>query len=494
MHVSMEDLIEYLIGPLAGDQDARRLADMLEGLDNERRAVAAGMPVEGDMAVDASLLDELARADGPIGDIATIALARRGDAGAVARLDELIHSRDDAIRNAAILSLGGTGGISSTERLILLAENTSEPEGSRINTIRALASIREPRAASALQSLLQDVSKSVRVAAVRALGELGAVEGAPDPVQSLCKALRDEAREVRVCAIDALGTLADRRCVEPLAQALADQHSEVRKRAALALAELGDTRGANVLAQTLADRSVSDRIGVLRSLARMGGQEAIDALIGVLGEPGTEIPAEAARALGDLGGTRAVEPLKNLLGNGQHPVVREAAEEALLALGTTIGPPARPKRPEDSVPPSQYGIRPKPRKSAIAPGTDLVMRTIDGFECDYEPVGNGWELIVTSASGRRRRVRILLGDGDAFGRPVIRLKADICLANPKKLRAALAHNADLDCGVIAIENVRRNDRLVLLAAVPVEIADTELLRKAIRMAATTATQLADELM
>ena len=118
------------------------------------------------------------------------------------------------------------------------------------------------------------------------------------------EALSAPDQETRLQAIRALGEYGDRQAVSPLIALLANssQDGDVRAEAATALGKIGDARAVDVLIEAVKERS--------------------EALL-----------LAAAHALGRLGDSRAVEPLLRLVDRHHLIACKQAAAEALLALG-----------------------------------------------------------------------------------------------------------------------------------------------------------------
>ncbi len=121
---------------------------------------------------------------------------------------------------------------------------------------RALGLARDPRAATALATLLHADSVEVRISAARALGRAGGTACVP----ALIAALESEDWPVRAQAAKSLGALGAVDALEPLERCLSDRGWWVRANAARALRELGEP-GIEALRRTLehADRYAADR-------------------------------------------------------------------------------------------------------------------------------------------------------------------------------------------------------------------------------------------
>jgi HEAT repeat protein len=167
---------------------------------------------------------------------------------------------------------------------------------------------------------LGDSAPKARETAIGALSSLGDVRA----VEPLIAVLKDGDEFVRTAAAEALGKLGDARAVEPLVAALKDGDEFVRTAAAEALGELGDVRAVEPLVAALKDEEVNVRKAAVRALGRIW--ELTD--IVELGNRDSKVKMAAAEALGELGDVRAVEPLITAL-KDEKVNVRKAAVRAL---------------------------------------------------------------------------------------------------------------------------------------------------------------------
>ena len=105
---------------------------------------------------------------------------------------------------------------------------SSDPK-TRYDGAQALASLRRPEAAAALESLLAaDPDSRVRQSAAISLGYIGKASG----VSVLVAALKDSSAPVRFAAANSLGSLHARAAVGPLSALLNDPDAAVRRLAA----------------------------------------------------------------------------------------------------------------------------------------------------------------------------------------------------------------------------------------------------------------------
>jgi len=178
---------------------------------------------------------------------------------------------------------------------------------------------------------------SVRLEAVRALGEIGEERA----VERLVRALGHEDWLMRAAAADALGKIGDERAVERLVAALGDKSPGVQERAAVALAEIGDERVVERLVAALEDKNPGVQVWAAVALAEIGDERAVERLVTALGRSAGDkslgVQDRAAVALGKIGDERAVEPLLSALGRrspgDEDREMRMSAAHALGEIG-----------------------------------------------------------------------------------------------------------------------------------------------------------------
>ena len=191
-----------------------------------------------------------------------------------------------------------------------------------------LASSGEPGGSALLIAALSDGDRDVRRRVPLALVRLGAT--ALDP---LVNALSDDSSDIRDQAARALGQLGDRRAVDPLLKALSGDDSRVRNRAAEALGYLGDKRAVDPLIKILSDDELCVDPSAVEALGRLGDKRAVDPLMALRFRAGnSSVQRALAEALGQLGDKRAVDKLIRWAFDDS-PSVREAAANALRQLG-----------------------------------------------------------------------------------------------------------------------------------------------------------------
>lgn len=163
---------------------------------------------------------------------------------------------------------------------------------------------------------LHDGDSQTRISAIWALGSTGDTTAVPE----IQRAYLSEDAGVRKMAVYALGSIPGDASVEALVKALDDSEPDVQWNAAMALARHGRHECAVVL------RRMLDRDYVGRNVTRQ--QQAQDEV-----DPVSEVMINGLRAIGSLKERSLVESVKALSVDDPDLKVRQAALEALKAIG-----------------------------------------------------------------------------------------------------------------------------------------------------------------
>ena len=180
-----------------------------------------------------------------------------------------------------------------------------------------------------LCAALEDRSLAVRIAAARALGQIG-VAGAARPLLGKLAGGRRVPSDIVAYALIQLGPGAQR----DLVQAVSHQEPLVRAVAVEILGRTGAVSAAQALVAVLrADRSEEVRIRAARAIGRLGMLAGVAPLLAIIdaSEP-TALRVAATAALGDLGAGTATPRLERLLHDPAYHVAHNAAG-SLLRLG-----------------------------------------------------------------------------------------------------------------------------------------------------------------
>ena len=213
-------------------------------------------------------------------------------------LEEYLHSpspRDLPVVKTLVIALGE---LQTQEVAPVLIRVLRGYVGARSLAAAALGQVGDHRAGPALVESLADPSTSLRLAALKSLGNLGYVEAAPDVRRLLsfvdprvrriaaraAGQLKDHeafsilvfmAREdpsplVRPAAVEALTSLGDERTLEPLLALVADNNAYLRASLAFALCALDD--GSPAVRQAL-ERLTQDKVGHVAAATQQALQD-----------------------------------------------------------------------------------------------------------------------------------------------------------------------------------------------------------------------------
>lgn len=207
---------------------------------------------------------------------AVVSLGKIGGAAALAKLNDLLNSKDPQDRTMA------TGGLSAAG-------------GGQVAT-------------SLLTALKKETDPSVKAQIISALGNIGdsLTSQEKEPVlKALIREMENSTGDVLPRAsIDALGKLKDKRATDPLLNQL-KQHLSVEKLAEDIVSALGEIRDAR----------------------------AVELLVIMLEKhPSAGVRSEAAKALGKIGGAKALAALQKSLPLEKDGLVKAAIEKAIKAF------------------------------------------------------------------------------------------------------------------------------------------------------------------
>jgi HEAT repeat protein len=216
-----------------------------------------------------------------------------------------------------------------------LCQGLSSTRGAaRRVAIEGLGAIGSATCVNEVAFALSDEETQVRLAAVQALGRLRAPDGAPVGLEQLLAILasgRDT--ELMARAAGALGNLGQSETIEALAP----------------LARGADPRLAVAAVEAIAQLPMARRLDVLRPVLEHASPEVVKAALRALGEErdprvlvhvgrcldhdSWDVRRQAADVLGQLGGEPEVHVIRARLESEREPLVQEALQRALEALG-----------------------------------------------------------------------------------------------------------------------------------------------------------------
>lgn len=225
----------------------------------------------------------------------------------------------------------------------------------RIESVTALAKLRDKRAVECLTVALDDETARVRASAANALGYIGddraaealvralasydvALSGlaadalirlnSPNSVNALIKTLSSRNWRARAQAARVLGTMQQNLAIQPLIKLLSDPAAPVRYYASEALTQFGNAAVMLLIETIKKEESGQYRYGPARTLALIG-KPAVDPLCELLNDLSANLRITAATVLAEIGDTRAIVPLLNTLDDERYEVRQNVA----MALG-----------------------------------------------------------------------------------------------------------------------------------------------------------------
>jgi len=384
---------------LANASAANKL-DMCEGL--FRCAEALGIQGRRDEAI--AIYDQFRSVEAPHqvrGGALRGAILARGKDG-LGLLREHLRNDDYILFSAAVQTAAELPGAEVTG--VLTAELNGLPEDNQILVIQELGRRADAAALPALFALAKSGTQAVRVAAIRALPEIGDASAVPVVVELLA----DADRQISQTAQEALGGLPGREAdaavmamfnstetrrrlaaleligrrrmtisIAELLKAAGGADPEVRPAAIKALGELGGPAELPALLVLLMDLKASqdldaarqalsdvclkaenpesctqkliDMLGkaqpgqkvvLLRVLSAIGGPKALEAVHGSIDNPGQEVRVAAIRALGTWKTTDAAPYLLALVKSVSEPSDKALCLRGYLSLAAHPGLPA----------------------------------------------------------------------------------------------------------------------------------------------------------
>jgi HEAT repeat protein/cyclophilin family peptidyl-prolyl cis-trans isomerase len=202
----------------------------------------------------------------------------------------------------------------------------------------ALQRSEDQRAAPALQSLLSGPGRYSRAFAARGLGTLRDTSA----VKPLIAALAPEAEpglEVAVAAIRALGQLGATEAVPALTRLAGDPatHANVRLEAVAALGAIRSADGLALVQNLLSDQWIPLRIAALQAVASIDQESFVFVLAGMEPDRNWKVRAALARILADLPADIALDRLRVMLDDEDKRVIPSVLEAMARLKAPELG-------------------------------------------------------------------------------------------------------------------------------------------------------------
>jgi len=199
------------------------------------------------------------------------------------------------------------------------------------------------------QTLMEEAGNKRWSVCARAITQLG-FTGNRECIPLLLQALYDEMLDVRLAAARALAQLGAGEAVEPILRSLALPGNLPQQSTAEILYEMGQVAVAHLLVFMRKYHRMEDATALaiaVRALGLLKADNAAPEIITLLSHPNAEVRLNSARTLGHIGSPIVIKPLLHRL---QDPVweVRSITVKALGYLGYPVAIPAIHKALEDT--------------------------------------------------------------------------------------------------------------------------------------------------
>ncbi len=325
---------------LPGAKGTRRLA-VCEGLLRCAEALAKAGTKDKALAI----YDKLRTIPNPPHQVRTAALRGavllRGDEG-IPLLVEAIRGKDFVLVEAAARTAMEMPGSAVTKAIAAVLPNL--PADKQILLTQTFGWRHDPAAVPALVSLAKKGETSARVAAIRALPEIGS----PDAIPALAELLSDR----------------DEKVAEAARRALAGLEGKEVNAAILAMLEDRDAARRALAIELLASRRVLGALDKLAAVARTDKEESVR--------------AAAIAALGQMIGEKEFPRLVGLLVGAKSKAEVQSAERALLAAIQRL---ARPAPGRVAIRKAIYGDLPRGKQADV---TRRVARLVKAGRLSFD--------------------------------------------------------------------------------------------------------------
>lgn len=268
-------------GPAA---TAKWIAHLKDASAESRGEIIAMLGRRDDRAALPALLDAFKSEDVQVRRHAIEAAARLGGKSVLPRLLGQLSSEEkdeiDAVRQV-VLQLPGDDVIDAIAGALPKA---SDP--ARVMLLEILASRQATKYKEAIFTQAQSPSRTVRVAAIKALDTLGTPEDLPRLVKLLLEAdgaAERTAAQRTVAAVARRGPDPDAR-IKPLLDVYADASIANKESILAAFARLGGTEGLNVVKKETASNEPEIRTAAIRALSEWSDDQAMPDLLNIFGD------------------------------------------------------------------------------------------------------------------------------------------------------------------------------------------------------------------
>ena len=315
------------------DDAVKIVLDILRSNDQEMQAVAIAMAK--DMAgteVTEALAKELPNLSAASQVMLLSALSDRGDAAALPAVSAAAKAEDPTVRVAALRALGQLGGASSVELLAQAATATGEEQKAARDSLYRL---RGPDVDQVILAAIPKAGPEVKVELIDAVGERNIRAG----VGILLETAKDSDRKVRIRSLRVLKVVGGPADMPALVQLLVNapgssDRNEAQKTVAAVAHKIEDEnrQAEAVLAVLPSVKPIPSRCSLLSVLSKIGDNTALPVLTAALKEKNTEVQTAAIRALADWPTPEPVADLLKVAESSDHQVHRILALRGFIRL------------------------------------------------------------------------------------------------------------------------------------------------------------------
>ena len=321
-----------------GRAEMEMVIGLLNDEDKEMRSVGLDLVrsgLEGQEATEqlASLLPELS-ADAKVGLIS--ALADRGDLAARPAVLELLSGDGgEPVRVAAIKALGYLGEATDTSRLVSLLADV--PDAERSAARESLVRLQGEGVVPAVFAEMKQAEPPIRVALIEILVSRRALDTIPE----LLAAAVDDNAMVRVATMKALGQLAGPEHVAGMVQGVLraerGKERDAAEKAVMVVCANNDDvdRRAEPLLAAYEKLSQADQRALLSALGRVGGPKVLTIVEEAIGSNDSQLHGLGIRAICNWPDASVVSRLTDLATNETHDSHKNSALRALIRVAPT---------------------------------------------------------------------------------------------------------------------------------------------------------------
>jgi HEAT repeat protein len=303
--------------------DDRAFAPLLETLDHPesaaRQSVVSAINSIGHPQMEAAIAARLRYESPRVREAAARVAGYFGYASCLRQMVELCDDPETIVRRSAVESLANYDQRPAWSKILECVAGDSDPTV-RAASARALARSMSDESLLALVRATRDVNLWVRYFAVRSLASRRSLHA--DVLVALAEcATRDAATPVRIAAIEALGAIGAPAMLPVVTLLTGDQEPEVATAAIAALGLFSASATREALLRTLTGVDVQRQRAALDAVARHGAASdvSISKAVAAIAQDtrDDELRQHAVRTLGAIGNRSAVDGLVALGANGR---------------------------------------------------------------------------------------------------------------------------------------------------------------------------------